>query len=309
MVQRRRAAADRRLLRPGATVAVAPGRRPREHDAGARPAHRRAARVRARAAVLHARRDRRGVRRDARGGEPDPAAVADEASGASTSWRSSRRSRRRTRPIRIQRWSVRRVALTLWVLLLAFLVLGARRVELERVRVIRRGTIALADRRHRRSRSPAAPPEAAAGRPCAPRSTTASSSCSLSRSRPRRELPCVAEFPAGWTFGGSDISSGSARFWLDSDRGGDPRSGGLASPHVRHHRRRRGTAGARRGRKPGLRASRLAETILHGRAVPACSRADASDTRSVSRAAPHRRSRSRPIEAISMLPRATTIVA
>lgn len=34
------------------------------------------------------------------------------------------------------------------------------------------------------------------------------------------ELPCVAEFPAGWTFGGSDISSGLARFWLDSDRGG-----------------------------------------------------------------------------------------
>ncbi|MGZ8572040.1 MAG: hypothetical protein ACXWW5_07435, partial [Actinomycetota bacterium] len=34
------------------------------------------------------------------------------------------------------------------------------------------------------------------------------------------ELPCVAEFPAGWTFGGSAISRGLARFWLDSDRGG-----------------------------------------------------------------------------------------
>jgi hypothetical protein len=34
------------------------------------------------------------------------------------------------------------------------------------------------------------------------------------------ELPCVAEFPAGWTFGGSDISSGNGTFWLDSDRGG-----------------------------------------------------------------------------------------
>jgi hypothetical protein len=34
------------------------------------------------------------------------------------------------------------------------------------------------------------------------------------------ELPCVSEFPAGWTFGGSDITSGLARFWLDSDRGG-----------------------------------------------------------------------------------------
>lgn len=34
------------------------------------------------------------------------------------------------------------------------------------------------------------------------------------------ELPCVSEFPAGWTFGGSDITSGLSRFWLDSDRGG-----------------------------------------------------------------------------------------
>jgi hypothetical protein len=33
-------------------------------------------------------------------------------------------------------------------------------------------------------------------------------------------LPCVSEFPAGWTFGGSEISSGLSRFWLDSDRGG-----------------------------------------------------------------------------------------
>ena len=34
------------------------------------------------------------------------------------------------------------------------------------------------------------------------------------------ELPCVSEFPVGWTFGGSDISRGLSRFWLDSDRGG-----------------------------------------------------------------------------------------
>lgn len=34
------------------------------------------------------------------------------------------------------------------------------------------------------------------------------------------ELPCVSEFPAGWTFGGTDISSGLSRFWLNSDRGG-----------------------------------------------------------------------------------------
>lgn len=34
------------------------------------------------------------------------------------------------------------------------------------------------------------------------------------------QLPCVSDFPAGWSFGGSSISSGLGRFWLDSDRGG-----------------------------------------------------------------------------------------
>ena len=34
------------------------------------------------------------------------------------------------------------------------------------------------------------------------------------------QLPCVSEFPAGWSFGGADISRGRSRFWLDSDRGG-----------------------------------------------------------------------------------------
>ena len=74
--------AHRRRVRAGAPVAVAPGRRPRQHDAGARGAHRRRARVRARAAVLHARRDRRGVRRRARCREPDAAAHGHEAGRA-----------------------------------------------------------------------------------------------------------------------------------------------------------------------------------------------------------------------------------
>jgi hypothetical protein len=33
-------------------------------------------------------------------------------------------------------------------------------------------------------------------------------------------LPCVAAFPAGWTFDGSDVRSGQATFWLDNDRAG-----------------------------------------------------------------------------------------
>ncbi|HET9248732.1 MAG TPA: hypothetical protein VFP13_02160 [Actinomycetota bacterium] len=33
-------------------------------------------------------------------------------------------------------------------------------------------------------------------------------------------LPCIAALPAGWSYGGSDVSDDGARFWLDSDRGG-----------------------------------------------------------------------------------------
>jgi hypothetical protein len=33
-------------------------------------------------------------------------------------------------------------------------------------------------------------------------------------------LPCIRALPAGWTYGGSDVHSGSGHFWLDSDRAG-----------------------------------------------------------------------------------------
>jgi hypothetical protein len=33
-------------------------------------------------------------------------------------------------------------------------------------------------------------------------------------------VPCLATIPVGWSFGGSQIKSGSVRFWLDSDRAG-----------------------------------------------------------------------------------------
>lgn len=33
-------------------------------------------------------------------------------------------------------------------------------------------------------------------------------------------MPCMSDFPAGWSFAGSDIRSGRARFWLESDRAG-----------------------------------------------------------------------------------------
>ena len=64
LVLRRAPPAHRRRLRAGATLAVAPGRRPRQHDAGARGAHRSGARVRAGAAASS--RPKRSARRSPR---------------------------------------------------------------------------------------------------------------------------------------------------------------------------------------------------------------------------------------------------
>jgi hypothetical protein len=33
-------------------------------------------------------------------------------------------------------------------------------------------------------------------------------------------IPCIEALPAGWAYGGSDVSDEMAVFWLDSDRGG-----------------------------------------------------------------------------------------
>jgi hypothetical protein len=33
-------------------------------------------------------------------------------------------------------------------------------------------------------------------------------------------VPCITEFPVGWTFGGEHIDAGRSVFWLDSDRAG-----------------------------------------------------------------------------------------
>jgi hypothetical protein len=34
------------------------------------------------------------------------------------------------------------------------------------------------------------------------------------------QVPCIRSFPLGWSYAGSDVRSGVARFWLDSDRAG-----------------------------------------------------------------------------------------
>jgi hypothetical protein len=33
-------------------------------------------------------------------------------------------------------------------------------------------------------------------------------------------LPCIRLYPAGWSYGGSEVRSGRSRFWLNSDRAG-----------------------------------------------------------------------------------------
>jgi hypothetical protein len=33
-------------------------------------------------------------------------------------------------------------------------------------------------------------------------------------------VPCISDFPAGWSFGGERIRNGHAEFWMDSDRAG-----------------------------------------------------------------------------------------
>jgi len=33
-------------------------------------------------------------------------------------------------------------------------------------------------------------------------------------------VPCISEFPVGWTFGGEHLDAGGSVFWLDSDRAG-----------------------------------------------------------------------------------------
>ena len=92
LVRRRPRAADRRRVRPGPSVAVAPGGRPRQHDAGARGPERSGAGLRAGPAVLHPRRHRRGVRRGPRGRQPEPAADDDEARRSRPDRTSSARS-------------------------------------------------------------------------------------------------------------------------------------------------------------------------------------------------------------------------
>ena len=129
-----RAPAARGCLGPGsASVAVAPGRRPGEHDALPRAAHRRGSGVRASDVGLHARGDRRRVRQ--LGGARDPDGARGEAEGRRSSTdRSVQGAGARARAGLVQRWSPRRAALTAavgtGVLVLAAMLLDSVRAGL-----------------------------------------------------------------------------------------------------------------------------------------------------------------------------------
>ena len=101
------------------------------------------------------------------------------------------------RPIPIQRWSVRRVALATGVLISSLLLAGFAFGVL----VPFRG-VDIPD-----------PPS------CAPGSSTVLVAQAVTAAT---ALPCVAALPAGWSSEGGTVHNGGARFTLDSGRAGDP---------------------------------------------------------------------------------------
>jgi tRNA A-37 threonylcarbamoyl transferase component Bud32 len=98
-------------------------------------------------------------------------------------------------PITIQRWSVRRVALAVGALVILVLAVvgGVQELLPQQNPVIPR------------------PPECTVDEALV-LSAQAVPSAAL--------LPCLASLPSGWSYGGGDIHTGMARFWLDSDRAG-----------------------------------------------------------------------------------------
>ncbi len=99
------------------------------------------------------------------------------------------------RPIAIQRWSVRRVALAMGALLaLGIALIGGVQTFLPRQNL------------------PIPGPPVCTGNSAVVLSAQAVTSAAL--------VPCLASLPSGWSYGGGDIHTGAARFWLDSDQAG-----------------------------------------------------------------------------------------
>ncbi|MFL6128385.1 MAG: phosphatase PAP2 family protein [Mycobacteriales bacterium] len=101
------------------------------------------------------------------------------------------------RPIAIQRWSVQRVALAAGLFVSLVLLVGFTYSLLTPFRGVD---------------VPDVPG-------CGPRSVTVLMAQAVPDAT---ELPCVAAVPTGWTFGGTSVHDGRARFWLNAERPGDP---------------------------------------------------------------------------------------
>jgi tRNA A-37 threonylcarbamoyl transferase component Bud32 len=99
------------------------------------------------------------------------------------------------RRIPIQRWSVRRVLLASGMLIVFILALEG-------------GIHAFL---------PAQSLQIAAGPQCNPDDASILSAQAVPSAA---AIPCIAGLPSGWLYGGGDIHSGRARFWLDSDKAG-----------------------------------------------------------------------------------------
>lgn len=99
------------------------------------------------------------------------------------------------RPIPIQRWSIRRVLLALGMLL-AFTIAVSASIEaflpVQNLEIV-------------------SPP----GCGVSPASVLSAQAVPTAAA-----IPCLAALPSGWTYGGGDIHSGEASFWLDSDLAG-----------------------------------------------------------------------------------------
>jgi RIO1 family len=100
------------------------------------------------------------------------------------------------RPIPIQRWSVRRVLLALGMLVASVIAIDG-------------GISAFL-------------PAQNLGIPTAPDCGTSRATVLSAQAVPSASaIPCLAVLPSGWTYGGGDIHSGEASFWLNSDRAGE----------------------------------------------------------------------------------------
>jgi membrane-associated phospholipid phosphatase len=97
-------------------------------------------------------------------------------------------------PIVLQRWSMRRIALTA-----ALLAITALAVNVGVQAFFPVGNLGAS----------------------APRCGTSHSMILAAQAVPSAAmLPCIAALPTGWSIGGADIASGKVRLWLDSDRAG-----------------------------------------------------------------------------------------